>query len=623
MTLSCEKCHGTMTLSPDKTTATCDFCNTTVLISQEFNTSGFHKSLNEIQEERDRELYTMAVQAYSNIKTAPIGSQFEIYPQLITWLAPLATKNYENSQTMLEDCKKSFEPVKKTIMKRRRTALALFWCIILSMGMFLHINKSSEENAPYKEATVLYENGEYYEAATAFLEIRDYKDSGKLAIECFYYYGEELMFEQNYVEAIKVFTIVEYYEKTEVTLKECRYLYGLELIEMGEIETALDMFTLVGDYKEAKSLSLELNDTYLAQLVEEGSLHLLVENLANYSSETIATLQESITKKGIELAQSTMPSRAVSYFYALYTYFGVEEAKYVWSALIQDPVAIGEYFMLGVHTDGTVSSTGFNDKDQGNVGNWSNIVGVAAGFQHSIGLRADGTAVATGMDYDSRCNVTGWTDMVQVAAGDHHSSGLKSDGTVISQGSFLKIKSDSWENIIQIDSSGGATVGLCFDGTVVTNDHTSEREEIAEWKDIVQVSTSAQNIIALDKYGQIFVAGSNNSNQNEISDDWEGVVKVASGSGHNILLFEDGRAISYGNNRFGTCDTYDWENVVDIVGDEMYSIGLKSDGTAYLAGLLEVEMYEMISGYYSEQRLNVDKWRNLAVDPLANVDFSW
>jgi len=56
---------------------------------------------------------------------------------------------------------------------------------------------------------------------------------------------------------------------------------------------------------------------------------------------------------------------------------------------------------------------------------------VDGGHLHTAGLKFDGAVVATGLNNYGQCNVGNWTDIVQVAADDYHTVGLKSDGTVV------------------------------------------------------------------------------------------------------------------------------------------------------------------------------------------------
>ena len=68
------------------------------------------------------------------------------------------------------------------------------------------------------------------------------------------------------------------------------------------------------------------------------------------------------------------------------------------------------------------------------MGDWTNIVAIAAGGGHTVGVKSDGTVVAAGYNRDDECDVSGWRDIVVVAAGRYHTVGLKSDGTVVATG---------------------------------------------------------------------------------------------------------------------------------------------------------------------------------------------
>jgi len=56
-----------------------------------------------------------------------------------------------------------------------------------------------------------------------------------------------------------------------------------------------------------------------------------------------------------------------------------------------------------------------------------------------VGLRSDGTVIAVGWNGYGQCNVGDWTDIVQVDAGYCHTVGLKSDGTVVAAGPEIEL----------------------------------------------------------------------------------------------------------------------------------------------------------------------------------------
>jgi len=137
-----------------------------------------------------------------------------------------------------------------------------------------------------------------------------------------------------------------------------------------------------------------------------------------------------------------------------------------WTDIIQ--VAAGYSHTVGLKSDGTVVAVVYGyareegEKEPWEVDGWANISHVAAGCSYTVGLKTDGTVVAVGHNCDAQCNVGSWTDITQVAAGDAHTVGLRSDGTVVAVGSnvFGQCEVGNWRDIIQVAAGGLHTVGL-------------------------------------------------------------------------------------------------------------------------------------------------------------------
>jgi alpha-tubulin suppressor-like RCC1 family protein len=55
-----------------------------------------------------------------------------------------------------------------------------------------------------------------------------------------------------------------------------------------------------------------------------------------------------------------------------------------------------------------VVAVGDNPYGQCDVGTWTNIVNIAAGWRHTVGLKADGTVIAVGNNGYGQCNVGRW-----------------------------------------------------------------------------------------------------------------------------------------------------------------------------------------------------------------------
>jgi len=98
-----------------------------------------------------------------------------------------------------------------------------------------------------------------------------------------------------------------------------------------------------------------------------------------------------------------------------------------------DIVQVDTYFStVGLKSNGSVVKVGYGS---GDVGGWTSMRQVAAGYTHTVGLRSDGTVLAAGCDSDwGQCDVGSWTNIAQIAAGYKHTVGLKSNGTVLAVG---------------------------------------------------------------------------------------------------------------------------------------------------------------------------------------------
>jgi alpha-tubulin suppressor-like RCC1 family protein len=68
----------------------------------------------------------------------------------------------------------------------------------------------------------------------------------------------------------------------------------------------------------------------------------------------------------------------------------------------------GHLHTAGLKSDGIVVAAGLNNYGQCNVGNWTDIVQVSAGFGYIVGLKSGGTVVAAGSNDSRQCDVGGW-----------------------------------------------------------------------------------------------------------------------------------------------------------------------------------------------------------------------
>ena len=264
--------------------------------------------------------------------------------------------------------------------------------------------------------------------------------------------------------------------------------------------------------------------------------------------------------------------------------------------------------IVGVKNDGTVVATGDNTNGQCNVGNWRDIVSVAAGYMHTVGLRFDGTVVATGYNAHGECNVGEWKNIVTIIAGNEFTLGLLSNGTVIATGlfessNFVDYDFSSWANIISVDYDV-CILGLQNDGTVVATGYVKESQcNVFNWNDIISIAVGGGHVVGLHADGTVIAAECRNyphtkypylcPNNNQCNvDEWSEIISIAAGYSYTVGLRSDGTVISTNHiiaeDYYGQCDVEDWTDIIAIASDGAYygayTVGLKSDGTAVAVG---------------------------------------
>jgi alpha-tubulin suppressor-like RCC1 family protein len=207
-----------------------------------------------------------------------------------------------------------------------------------------------------------------------------------------------------------------------------------------------------------------------------------------------------------------------------------------WTGITQ--IAAGVSQTLGVKSDGTVVAAGNNTEGQCDVGNWTDIIQIdtvggaytadspiAIRYPHTVGLKADGTVVAVGNNEFGQCNVGDWADIVQVAAGTGHTVGLRSDGTVVAVGctgwqhDYGQCDVGTWTEITQVAAGAAHTVGLKADGTVVVTGPNEEGEcDVGDWTHITQVAAGFFLTVGVRSDGTVVAVGDNEFGQCNVGD---------------------------------------------------------------------------------------------------------
>lgn len=216
-------------------------------------------------------------------------------------------------------------------------------------------------------------------------------------------------------------------------------------------------------------------------------------------------------------------------------------------------VAAGNDYTVGLKTDGTVVAVGNNEGGQCNVSDWQDIVSVSVEYWFTVGLKADGTVVAAGKGLRDLSGVSEWRDIVAVSAGTDHVVGLKSDGRVVSTKSEDQECVSNWRDIVAVRAEWSSTVGLTADGRVLTT-NDNKIKNVGTWRDIVSIGVSKFGIVGMTADGKV-VGGLRTS---EIRD-WQNIVAVGASERHTVGLTANGTVIAEGSNYSGQCNVSDWK----------------------------------------------------------------
>ncbi len=240
----------------------------------------------------------------------------------------------------------------------------------------------------------------------------------------------------------------------------------------------------------------------------------------------------------------------------------------------------GASVVCGLKADGTVLLAG-DKHHKCDVHGWEKIAQIAVGSwanvgdEYIVGLKTDGTVVATGNNKERQCDVENWTGVIQVVADSEYTLALRTDGKVLSTGTKL----NNWDNIVSICASAGVVYGLRNDGSVAVAkvvDWATNEPDVQGWQNIVQISAGHNHVAALQTDGTVVAAGNNDSNKCDVKA-WKDIVDICAGSHETYGLKSDGTIV----NTHGYGDELQWKDIVQICTGGFGIVGLTADGKVY------------------------------------------
>ncbi len=324
----------------------------------------------------------------------------------------------------------------------------------------------------YKKATEMLNNGDFVNAAEAFVALGEYKDATEQVLLC------------NYKEA----------ERLE---------------SVGRKAAAAMAFGALGDYSDARTRSFALWDKIAVRETfdVDNSIYAIKEDGSIYIAKYVSKEREFELVEAPDYWNDVIDidcetSHVLKSDGTVVDWYG--DVK--WTDIVSIDGGYNNFAAL--KSDGTVVHYKYYDaKDYGqdNVSGWRNIVAVECGSNYTVGLRSDGTVIATGYNGYGQCDVEDWTDIVAISVSGNRTMGLKSDGTVVFAGDDREDVCDveDWSDIVSITTCSDGTFGMKANGKVVYAGHDSY-SICSKWKNVsVSKGKFLGSAFALKKDGTI------------------------------------------------------------------------------------------------------------------------
>lgn len=227
-------------------------------------------------------------------------------------------------------------------------------------------------------------------------------------------------------------------------------------------------------------------------------------------------------------------------------------------------IAAGYEHAVALREDGTVVAWGYGSGKDVPVG-LSNVVAVSAGYYHTVALMRDGTLTVWGSNPVKTYLPADLREVAAVSTGYKHCLALKSDGSVVAWGEnsygCCDVPADL-TNAVAVAAGHSQSLALRSDGTVVFWGYgKNTMTPPAGLTNVTAIaigtvtggSVDTTHCLALLKDGSVVAWGDNDWHKAEVPRDLPKAVSIAAGRHHSLALTEDYRVIGWGYNGDGQC----------------------------------------------------------------------
>ncbi len=221
----------------------------------------------------------------------------------------------------------------------------------------------------------------------------------------------------------------------------------------------------------------------------------------------------------------------------------------------------------------------------------SNVVAISAGMSHSLALKADRTVVAWGLNTYGQTDIPpGLTNVAAIATGARHSLALKTDGTLVGWGPGGTNIPGGISNVVAISAGpAGNNLALKADGTVVSwGFRRDQTAAFATLSNIVSISAgddwSYESWLALKDNGDViscspWTGATSKVQSNTIA------IACSIGTDHHISLAlkANGTVTGWGYNFYGGPNVpVGLNNVVAIAAGAGHQLALVGGGAPFI-----------------------------------------
>jgi len=368
------------------------------------------------------------------------------------------------------------------------------------------------------------------------------------------------------------------------------YTKATKLLEKEDYQNAITCFEKTTGYKNSDAL---LDECMVLQLMQEDRYQ---EALSLFQSlDTFPTATERIEKNvfdyATQLESAGKTAEAAIYLYNFSNDHSFREKSLsLWKKTISTTsLDASRHITVGLKTDGTVVTTGYNQFGNSNVQHWKDIVSVSAGWYHTIGLKKDGTVIATSLPYntfDPTRRVSDWRNIVSVSVSGTSVAGLRADGTIVAVTTDGRTPHfTQWRDMVAVSCGYNFIAGLKADGSpcILQSSSAVSHSSVRYWNNIVSISAGSNHLVGLKADGTVIATGSNDSKQCAVKD-WKNIVAISAGAHHTVGLCSDGTVVATGKNWDGCCNVSNWEDIVAISAGRYHTVAQKKDGKILTVG---------------------------------------